>query len=163
MPRIVRDDHMGSIVVPRTEERDVDTLRQISLRLERENQRLITKNLQLTAELVRVRGRPRSPSSRLPSSREQPALPIVEIRHELPADQRGCPACGGDAHRAGRACDGDQRLDQPPCACSNPEPPLRAPARCRWSSLSAESIVPCSPWVMPPSDLSGSSQVHPLQ
>src|SRR5918993_1081634 len=34
-----------------TQERDVETLRQISLLLERENQRLITKTLQLTAEL----------------------------------------------------------------------------------------------------------------
>src|SRR5215211_6080002 len=36
--------------------RDVDTLRQISLLLDRENQRLIAKNLQLTAELARLRG-----------------------------------------------------------------------------------------------------------
>ena len=49
---------MRGIVVPLTEERDVDTLRQISLLLERENQRLITKNLQLTAELARLRGLP---------------------------------------------------------------------------------------------------------
>ena len=49
---------MRDIVVPLTEERDVETLRQISLLLERENQRLITKNLQLTAELARLRGLP---------------------------------------------------------------------------------------------------------
>ena len=49
---------MRGIVVPLTEERDVETLRQISLLLERENQRLITKNLQLTAELARLRGLP---------------------------------------------------------------------------------------------------------
>ena len=42
-------------MVPLTEERDVETLRQISLLLDRENQRLITKNLQLTAELARLR------------------------------------------------------------------------------------------------------------
>jgi hypothetical protein len=41
-----------------TQERDVETLRQISLLLERENQRLITQTLQLTAELARVRGLP---------------------------------------------------------------------------------------------------------
>src|SRR5688500_1382345 len=39
-----------------TQERDVDTLRQISLLLERENQRLITKTLELTAENARLRG-----------------------------------------------------------------------------------------------------------
>ena len=118
---------MRGIVVRLTDERDVDTLRQISLLLERENQRLITKNLQLTAELARLRGLPEvaqltfaveqtlqqtraailgGAAATPPSSpsrparpghgpREQPALPIVELRHELPADQRGCPACGG--------------------------------------------------------------------
>ena len=45
-------------MVPLTEERDVETLRQIRLLLERENQRLITKNLALTAELARLRGLP---------------------------------------------------------------------------------------------------------
>jgi transposase len=43
-------------MVALTHERDVDTLRQISLLLDRENQRLIAKNLQLTAELARLRG-----------------------------------------------------------------------------------------------------------
>ena len=47
-----------------TQERDVETLRQISLLLERENQRLITKTLQLTAELARVRGLPILSNSR---------------------------------------------------------------------------------------------------
>jgi hypothetical protein len=41
-----------------TQERDVETLRQISLLLERENHRLITKTLHLTAELARMRGLP---------------------------------------------------------------------------------------------------------
>jgi len=49
---------MRGNVVPLTDERDVGTLRQISLLLERENQRLITKNLQLMAELARLRGLP---------------------------------------------------------------------------------------------------------
>ena len=43
-------------MVKLTDEQDVETLRQISLLLDRENQRLITKNLQLTAELARLRG-----------------------------------------------------------------------------------------------------------
>jgi hypothetical protein len=41
-----------------TQERDVETLRQISLLLERENQQLITKTLELTAENARLRGLP---------------------------------------------------------------------------------------------------------
>ena len=45
-------------VVKLSDEHDVDTLRQISLLLDRENQRLIAKNLQLTAELARLRGIP---------------------------------------------------------------------------------------------------------
>jgi transposase len=114
-------------VVKLTDEQDVETLRQISLLLDRENQRLITKNLQLTAELARLRGvsdveqlaftvqhelqqtrtqifqredAAPTPAPRRPQPghgpREQPALPTVEIRHELAPDQRQCPACGGD-------------------------------------------------------------------
>jgi transposase len=45
-------------VVELTKEQDRETLRQISLLLDRENQRLITKTLELTAELARLRGLP---------------------------------------------------------------------------------------------------------
>jgi transposase len=114
-------------MVDLTQERDVDTLPQITLLLDRENQRLITKTLQLTAELARLRSVPdpeqlalaelraleqrraevltpaRTPSSPPPrpaqpghGPRSQPALPTVEMRHELPPDQRACPACGGE-------------------------------------------------------------------
>jgi transposase len=116
-------------VVKLNEEHDVDTLRRISLLLDRENQRLIAKNLELTTELARLRGlpdvtqltfsvqhelhhartriftrpadAPTAPTAARVSPpghgpRAQPTLPIVEIRHELPADQRSCPACGGD-------------------------------------------------------------------
>jgi transposase len=119
-----------------TQERDVDTLRQISLLLERENQRLLTKTLQLTAELARLRGvadpeqlalaelraleearahQRHAPDGRTPTAsprplrpghgpRPQPALPVIAIRHELPPDQRGCPACGGElVEMAGQA------------------------------------------------------------
>jgi transposase len=112
-----------------TQERDVETLRQISLLLERENQRLIAKTQQLTAENARLRGLPdpeqlalaelraleqrraqtltplaQTPSPETPARpprpghgpRSQPALPIGTIRHELPLDQRACPACGGE-------------------------------------------------------------------
>jgi transposase len=110
-------------------EQDLETRRQISLLLERENQRLITKTLDLTAEIARLRGllnpeqlhlavlqeleqrRARifqqpaaatnpAPTKRPPAPghgpRPQPSLPIVEIRHELPPDERQCPTCGGE-------------------------------------------------------------------
>jgi transposase len=109
-------------VVPLHEERDVETLRQISLLLERENQRLLATNLELRAELARLRGEPEveqliftvdapSPAPDLVEAaparprprpprpghgpREQPALAIVETVHTLPAAGRACPACGG--------------------------------------------------------------------
>jgi transposase len=115
-------------MVELTKEHDLETLRQISLLLDRENQRLITKTLELTAEVARLRGvadptqlqlavlqeleqrraqlfhrdtdASSSSSARPPQPghgpRPQPALPVVEIRHELPADERQCPACGGE-------------------------------------------------------------------
>jgi transposase len=112
-----------------TQERDLETLRQVSLLLDRENQRLITRTLQLTTELARLRGvadpeqlalaelraleqtraqvlqppsvDPTPAASRRPARpghgpRPQLALPVVEIRHELPPDARACPACGGE-------------------------------------------------------------------
>src|SRR5713226_4979387 len=45
-------------MVELSQERDLETLRQISLLLDRENQRLITKTLELTAEIARLRGLP---------------------------------------------------------------------------------------------------------
>jgi transposase len=43
-------------MVELTKEHDLETLRQISLLLDRENQRLITKTLELTAEVARLQG-----------------------------------------------------------------------------------------------------------
>jgi transposase len=118
-------------MVELTKEHDLETLRQISLLLDRENQRLITKTLELTAEVARLRGvsdpaqlqlavlqeltqrrtqmfhhdarlsgessaRPQRSPQPGHGPRPQPALPVVEIRHELPADDRQCPACGGE-------------------------------------------------------------------
>jgi len=114
-------------MVPLSDERDLDTLRQINLLLDRENQRLIDKLRRLTAELARLRGVPnveqlelallqeledareqivrgdprkteRAPRRRHPGHgpRAQATLPTSEIRHELPPDQRACPACGGE-------------------------------------------------------------------
>src|SRR6266850_5701199 len=117
-------------MVELTKEHDLETLRQISLLLDRENQRLITKTLALTAEVARLRGLPDPEQLQLavlqeleqrraqlfhhaaqPSSdpsaratrppqpghgpRPQPTLPVVERRHELPPEDRQCPACGG--------------------------------------------------------------------
>lgn len=45
-------------MVQLNDERDLDTLRQISLLLDRENQRLIEKVRRLTVELARLRGVP---------------------------------------------------------------------------------------------------------
>ena len=124
---------MRACVVKLTDEHDVDTLRQISLLLDRENQRLIAKNLAADRGARAPARRPgrratdlhgaaraaagahpdlsarggAAPAPRRVAAqpghgpREQPALPIVEIRHELPPDQRQCPACGGDADRDG--------------------------------------------------------------
>ena len=115
--------------------RDPETLRQVAVLLERENDTLHTKLKTLTAELARLRGdarpaaeleleflkellaqrehalfgvsseqRPRSaPStpSAPPAPRRghgptaQPALPTVEIVHELAAADLTCPQCGG--------------------------------------------------------------------
>jgi transposase len=129
-------------VVPLAEERDVDTLRQISQLLERENQRLIAKNVELTAELARLRGLPEVtqltfaveqrlqqtraaildgppavPSSHAPrpprpghGPRAQPALPVIEVRHELPPDQRACPACGGTLTELAGQCETAERI-----------------------------------------------------
>jgi transposase len=118
-------------MVELTKEHDLETLRQISLLLDRENQRLITKTLELTAEVARLRGvadpaqlqlavlqeleqrraqvfhgdarassnsSARSPRPPQPGHgpRPQPTLPVVQIRHELPVDDRPCPACGGE-------------------------------------------------------------------
>ncbi len=112
---------------PLNEVRDVETLQQIGQSLARENQRLVAKNLELSAELARLRGEPvveqlaltieaqlaaarttPTPAEAPPAltgaprparpghgPRPQPALPIVDIAHTLPADHRACPACGG--------------------------------------------------------------------
>ena len=117
-------------MVELTKEHDLETLRQISVLLDRENQRLITKTLELTAEVARLRGvsdptqlqlavlqeleqrraqlfhrdaalsesaaRPQRPPQPGHGPRPQPALPVVEIRHELLGDDPQCPACGGE-------------------------------------------------------------------
>ena len=131
-------------MVKLADERNVDTLRQISLLLDRENQRLIAKNLELRAELARLRGLPdvaqlaftveqqlqetrariferdrdephAAPAPTRPPQpghgpRAQPTLPIVEIRHELSADERQCPACGGALTAMAGQCETSARI-----------------------------------------------------
>lgn len=128
-------------MVELTTERDVDTLRQISLLLDRENHRLIAKTVQLTAELARLRGvtdpaqlelairqqleqaraqvfnrdarpsaRARRPAAPGHGPRPQPDLPSVEQHHDLPADQRDCPACGGTLTAMAGQCETSERI-----------------------------------------------------
>jgi hypothetical protein len=87
-------------VGPRIEGLTVETtLRQISLLLERENHRLITKTLQLTAELARVRGLPNPEQLALAALRaleqRRAALlaPSTDTSPAKPARRRG-PAMG---------------------------------------------------------------------
>jgi transposase len=37
-------------------------------------------------------------------------LPIIEVRHELPPDQRGCPACGGTLTELLGQCETAERI-----------------------------------------------------
>lgn len=57
-------------MVQLSDERDLETLRQVSLLLDRENQRLIDKVRQLTAELARLRGVPNAEQLELALLRE---------------------------------------------------------------------------------------------
>jgi transposase len=133
-------------MVELTKEHDLETLRQISLLLDRENQRLITKTLELTAEVARLRGvadpeqlqlavlreleqrraqvfhrdeactshatatSPTRPPQPGHGPRPQPTLPVVEIRHELPADDRLCPACGGELMEMAGQVEASERI-----------------------------------------------------
>ena len=87
-------------MVELTLERDVDTLRQISLLLDRENQRLIAKNLHLTAELARLRGV------------TDPEQLELAVRQQL--DQTRAQLFGCDAR-------------QPPARAPRPAPPGHGP------------------------------------
>ena len=77
-------------MVELTDERDLDTLRQISLLLDRENQRLIAKNLQLTAELARLRG-VTDPEQLELALRQQ----LEQARAQALAHETGAPVAGG--------------------------------------------------------------------
>ena len=69
-------------MVELSQEQDLETLRQISLLLDRENQRLITKTLELTAEVARLQG--------LPSCLHGPsALSYASSRHSSGKGYKG--------------------------------------------------------------------------
>lgn len=129
-------------MVELAKEQNLDTLRQISLLLDREIQRLIVENRHLTAELARLRGQPNpeqlaftaaqpleqtratilahpvadsAPRASRPAPpghgpRPQPTLPIIEMRHELPAEERQCPACGGTLMEMSGQCETSDRI-----------------------------------------------------
>ena len=116
--------------------RDLDTMRQVAVLLERENDRLHTKLQTLTRELSQLRGEDGSavqrqldalteilaqreqalvgassekrsqPPATVPAAaattprrghgpKAQPALPIIDVVHELAPAERTCQACGG--------------------------------------------------------------------
>lgn len=74
-------------MVPLAEERDVETLRQISLLLDRENQRLAEKVRQLTAELARLRGLPHTEQLELALRQDLARIQarVLEARSAPPA------------------------------------------------------------------------------
>ena len=152
-------------MVELSKERDLETLRQIGLLLDRENQRLITKTLELTAEVARLRGvadpaqlqlavlneleqrrarvfehdaqvssttsaSPTRPPQPGHGPRPQPTLPVVEIRHELPADDRQCPACGGDLMEMAGQVETSERITTVKLTYQV-EPHVRQKYRCR--------------------------------
>ena len=65
-------------MVELTKEHERETLRQISLLLDRENQRLITKTLELRAEVARLRGV------------ADPTLLQLAVLHDSSSDERKC-------------------------------------------------------------------------
>ena len=107
------------------EERDVDTLRQISLLLERENQRLIAKNLQLTAELARLRGLPEVEqlTFAVEQTLQQTRAAILDARRPSPPPPRRGRRGRGTGRARNRPCRSSRcgtscRADQRECpAC----------------------------------------------
>ena len=110
---------MRGSVVPLQRRTRLETLRQIGLLLERENRRLITNNLELTAELARLRG-----------------LPAVEqlafaVEHKL-QQTRTTILAGAAAADTAPAPSGAWAPPRPRCrssTCGMSCPPTRAPAR----------------------------------
>jgi transposase len=72
-------------MVELTKEHDLETLRQISLLLDRENQRLITKTLELTAEVARLRGVVDPEQLQLPVLRELERRRAQVLHHDARA------------------------------------------------------------------------------
>ena len=78
-------------MVELTKEQDLETLRQISLLLDRENQRLITKTLALTAEVAHLQGLPHA---------EQLQLAVLEDLQQRRAQVFQYPATPANASPA---------------------------------------------------------------
>ncbi len=75
-----------------------ETLKQVALLLQKENQRLHDRLQFLLREISILRGdsSPDKEPQRGHGPREQKLLPIVEELHELPQHDRQCPACQGE-------------------------------------------------------------------
>src|SRR5207247_7318495 len=80
-------------VVELTKEQDLETLRQISLLLDRENQRLITKTLELTAELARLRGLPNAEQLQLAALQDLQQRRTQVFQHDGSASSAALVAC----------------------------------------------------------------------
>jgi transposase len=83
----------------RDEETDIERLRQAALLLEHENARLFHRLETLVAELRDARGEQKNGERKEPrpghGPRQQKALPIVEVVHELDEPDQACRSCGG--------------------------------------------------------------------
>jgi transposase len=82
---------------------DVDTLRQIRLLLDRENQRLIAKNLQLTSELARLRGVTHPEHLELVLRQQLEQTRAQVFAREVPSRRRRGPPARAPGPRAARA------------------------------------------------------------
>jgi transposase len=79
-------------MVQLSDERDLETLRQVSLLLDRENQRLIDKVRQLTAELARLRGVPNAEQLELALLRELQHARAQVFRRPAPSTDASASA-----------------------------------------------------------------------
>ena len=85
-------------MAPLDEERDLETLRQISHLLTRENQRLLAANLELRAELARLRGEPEvtqlafTVEQTVPTRPSVPSVPVAPRAATAPRLPSGSPS-----------------------------------------------------------------------
>ena len=95
-----RPEHIRRVVAasePRLHDRDVDVrLRERGERGGGDDLELRRVQLLAPAPDTTATAKPSRPPRPGHGPRSQPTLPVVAIRHELPPDQRACPACGGE-------------------------------------------------------------------